>query len=83
MPMKNPPHPGLSVRQNCLDPSRPERDRGSSGAGSCAAYAFASIERPRGDFARHGHSPGEGRIVKRRLLVEPPDRIRSGSGAQG
>ncbi len=20
MPMKNPPHPGLSVRQNCLDP---------------------------------------------------------------
>ena len=20
MPMKNPPHPGLSIRQNCLDP---------------------------------------------------------------
>ena len=20
MPMKNPPHPGLSVRENCLDP---------------------------------------------------------------
>ena len=83
MPMKNPPHPGRSVRENCLDPPRPKRYRGIGGSGSCPSYPFAGIERSRGNLARHGHSSREGRMVQRRLLVEPSDCIRPCTSAQG
>ena len=83
MPMKNPPHPGRSVRENCLDPLGLSVYRGSGGSRSCSSYPFAGIERSRGDLVRHGHPPREGRMVQRRLLVEPSDCIRPDSSAQG
>ena len=62
MPMKNPPHPGRSVRKNCLDPLGLSGYGGSGGSGGCPSYPFAGIERSRVDFARHGHPPREGRM---------------------
>ena len=56
---------GSQCQRKLLGPSWPKRYPGSGGSGSCAPYPFAGIERSRGDLARHGHSPGEGRMVQR------------------
>lgn len=36
-----------------------------------------------GDFARHGHSTGEGRMVRRGFLAETSNGLRPGPRAQG
>ena len=83
MPMKNPPHPGRSVRENCLDPLGLSVTEAAEVLGVARHTLSRVLERPRGHLARHGHPAGEGRVVQRRLLVEPPDRIQPGSSAQG
>ena len=82
MPMKNPPHPGRSVKENCLDHLGLGVTEAAEVLGVCPSYPFAGIERSRGNLAWYGHPPREGRLVQRRLLVEPSDCIRFGSSAQ-
>ncbi len=55
MPMKNPPHLGRNIKENCLTPlglNVPE----ATGGGRRPSHAFARAERPRGHIARDGHS---------------------------
>lgn len=52
MPMKNPPHPGLSVRHDCLEPlgsaSRKRRGNSASAESSCPTWStVAPDSRPR------------------------------------
>ena len=53
MPMKNPPHPGLSVRHDCLEPPGAQRDGGSAQARRQPANSFrisctaVRVSRPR------------------------------------
>ena len=83
MPMKSPPHPGRSVRENCVNPLGLSVTEAVGGSGSCPPHPFTGIERSLGYLARNGNPPGEGRMVQRRLLAEPSDFIRPGPGAQG
>ena len=82
MPVKNPAHPGRSVRENCLDPLGLSVTEAAAALGVARHTLSRVLNGPRGDFARHGHPPREGRMVKRRILVEPSDCIRSCPGAQ-
>ena len=83
MPMKNPSHPGLGVRENLFGPSWAWRYRGGGGSGGGSSYPFEGFGRPRRDFARHGHSAGEGGMVRRGFLAEPPNGLRPGPKEQG
>ena len=50
MPMKNPSHPGLGVRENLFGPSWAWRYRGGGGSGGGSSYPFAGLGRPRRGF---------------------------------
>ena len=82
MPMKNPPHPGRSVRENCLDPLGLSVTDAAEVLGVARHTLSRVLNGHAADLARHGHPPREGRMVHRRLLVEPPDRIRPRPSAQ-
>ena len=57
MAMKNPPHPGRGIRENCLEPLGLNVTEAAAVLGVARHTPFAGIERPRRDLARHGHSP--------------------------
>ena len=57
MAMKNPPHPGRSVRDNCLEPLGLNVTEAAKVLGCCPSHPIAGIERPRRNFAGHGHPP--------------------------
>ena len=65
MPMKNPPHPGRSVRENCLDPLGLSVTEAAEVLGVARHTLSRAIERSRGNLTRHGYSPREGRMVQR------------------
>ena len=82
MPMKNPPHPGHSVRENCLDP----HGLSVTEAAEILGVALHTLSR-----VLNGHAPISPEMTirlekagwsQRRLLDEPPDCIRPGPGAQ-
>ena len=52
MAMKNPPHPGRSIRENCLDPLGLNVTEAARVLGVARHTLSARPERPRGDFAR-------------------------------
>lgn len=62
MPMKNPPHPGHSVKDACLDPLSLSV---TQGVGCGAPYPFARPEWTGRDIARNGHRIRKGRVVER------------------
>jgi hypothetical protein len=57
MKMKNPPHPGFSVRVDCLEPHELSV---TEGAGCVAVGAEPSGERGRRPVLGHGYPAGKG-----------------------
>jgi hypothetical protein len=59
MPMKNPPHPGLSVRLNCLEPFGLSVTEGGS-AGRKPRRTFAFDQRSSRSICGHGNQARKG-----------------------
>ena len=81
--MMNPPHPGRSIRENCLDPL---------GLSVTEAAKVVGVARHTLSRVLNGHAAISVemaiRLEKvdwsyRRVLAAPADRLRSGAGAQG
>lgn len=60
MPMKNPPHPGLSIRLNLPGALRSVCDRGREGARRKPRHTFAFDQRPSRGIAGHGDPARKG-----------------------
>ena len=83
MAMIDPPHPGRSIRENCLEPL---------GLSVTEAARVLGVARHTLSRVLNGHaaiSPemgapaGEGRLVECRVLAATPDYLRSRAGTQG
>ena len=83
MAMNGPPHPGRSIRENCLVPLGLNVTEAAKVLGVAPPYTLARVERPRGGFSGDGHQAGEGRLVQCRVLAAPAGDLRSRPGAQG
>ena len=81
MAMKNPPHPGRSIRENCLDPLGLSVTEAAKVLGVARHTLSRVLERTCGRFARDGDPPREGRMVQRRVLAPPSDLLQPGAGA--
>ena len=56
MTMSNPPHPGRSIRENCLDPLGLNVTEAAKVLGVACSHPLAGSERPRGHLPGDGHS---------------------------
>ena len=56
MAMSNPPHPGRSIRENCLDPLGLNVTEAAKALGVARPTPLAGSERPRGHLLGDGHS---------------------------
>ena len=56
MVMKNPPHPGLSIKENCLEPLGLNITEAAKGVGCSPSYAFSRTEWSCGYFSGDGYS---------------------------
>ena len=83
MVMSNPPHPGHSIRENCLYPLGLKRDRSGQGSGCRSSHPLSGSERPRGYLPGDGHSSREGGLVQCRVLAAPAEHLGSPPSAQG
>jgi hypothetical protein len=74
--MKNPPHPGFSIKDACLDPLGLTVTEAAKVLG--VARHTLSPSRP---IAGNGDPPRESRMVERRPLASLANGLRSGTGA--
>ena len=85
MPMKNPPHPGLSVRLNCLEPFGLSVTEGAKALGvsrtTLSRLVFASHQGPGGRVGRHGDPTFQGFRRNARYLDTHAGRLRFGASA--
>ena len=63
MAMKNPPHPGRSIKENCLDPLGLNVTEAAKVLGVARHTLSRVTEWTCGHFAGDGHSAGEGGLV--------------------
>ena len=69
MPMHNPPHPGSSVRHDCLEPLGLSVTDGGAGVGREPEAVVGAGEWAGGDFAGDGDSAGQGVWGRREHVV--------------
>jgi len=63
MPMKNPPHPGHSIKDACLGPLGLSVTDGAQVLGVARHTLFACPQWTSRDIARNGHPAGKSRLV--------------------
>jgi hypothetical protein len=73
MPMKNPPHPGHSIKDACLTPLGLSVTEAANVLGIARHTLSRVLKRTRGHLAGNGDSAGEGRMVKRGSLATSAD----------
>ncbi len=73
MAMKNPPHPGRSLKENCLAPLYLNVTEAAKGLG-VARHTLSRV--------LNGHAAGEGELVQCRILAALADLVRFGASAQ-
>ena len=76
--MANPPHPGETVRFDCIEASGLTI---TEAARQLATDALSHAQRPRRNFRRHGARSGAPGLEHRRLLDAPPSCLRPRAGA--
>ena len=81
MSMKNPPHPGLSVKHDCLAPLGLSVTKGSGGPRRDPADAQRSRQLPPGHLAGNGAASRPGVRRRRRCLAAAAGGLRSRPGA--
>ena len=77
MPMKNPPHPGRIVRQDCIDALELTVTRTAELLRVTRQALSNVVNEKAGISARNGHPPGEARMVHGRPLDEVAGGLRS------
>ena len=83
MAMKNPPHPGLSIRKNCLEPLGLTVTEAAMVLGVARHTLSRVLNGHAGVFAGDGHSAGEGGMVERGVLAAAAGFVRPGAGSPG
>jgi hypothetical protein len=81
MPMKNPPHPGRSIKDACLDPLGLTVTEGAKVLGVTRNTLSRVDQRAVGHLGGDGHPARESRLVERRPLAAAPDGLRTGASA--
>ena len=79
MPMKNPPHPGLSVRIDCLEPPGLSVTESGQGASRQPGCAIAPDQWQGGRLSRNGDSGIEGVRLNTAKLDQNAGGLRSGA----
>ena len=80
MPMKNPPHPGLSVRYDCLEPLGLSVAEAAQKLGVDDKELSDIVTRPGWHIARDGDSLGQSLRRRRNHLVSHAGGLRPGTG---
>ena len=80
MPMKNPPHPGLSVRYDCLEPLGLSVTEAAQKLGVSRKQLSELVNCRSGISSRNGNPPGQGVWGWCRDLVSPSIGLRSSAG---
>ena len=75
MPMKNPPHQGLSVRDDCLEPLSLSVTEAARKLGVSRKQLSSLVNCPFGHLSRDGDSPGQGLRRGSGGVASPPDGL--------
>ena len=82
MPMKNPPHPGSSVRHDCIEPPGLTTTAAAKILGVTRQTLNNLINGKERNFSRNGNPPRQGFRRRRGNMVVRPDGLRSRVGPQ-
>ena len=83
MAMKDPPHPGRSIKENCLDPLGLNVTKAAKVLGVARHTLSRVLNGHAAISPGDGHSSGESGLVERGVLAASADYLQSGAGAQG
>jgi len=83
MAIIDPPHPGRSIRENCLEPLSLSATEAARVLGVARHTLFSGSQRARGNLSGDGAPAGEGRLIECRVRAATPDYLRSRADTQG